>query len=371
MVVHKGLVNTDSQLLRWMQIGLYGALILYLSRIVLIPLSFGVLISFVLYPIAKWFERRGAGKLSGIILSLMMLLLLGGLVVLLLVTQMISFLNEWPGLQQKVFEAMSRLSEYLVNVVGLSAERLDSWMKTVSDSGATNLLTIVQSTISFTAYSIVMLVLIPVYVILILYYRQHWINLLHRLFPSESLTQIKEILTLTIQTYYNFIKGMLIVYLAVGLLNSVGLLVIGVPHAILFGFIASILTFIPYIGIMVGSLLPIAVAWITYDSIWYPIGVVGVFTFVQYLEANVIFPFAVSNRLNVNTLVMLIAIFSGGLIWGVSGMILFVPFIGIAKLLADHHPGWKTLAIMLGTDSTKYQERRKTNLKVVHAHDQA
>jgi predicted PurR-regulated permease PerM len=160
-------------------------------------------------------------------------------------------------------------------------------------------------------------------------------------------------ISLTIKTYYEFIKGMAIVYVAVGSLNSVGLLLLGVPHAILFGFIASILTFIPYVGIIVGSLLPITMAWITYDSIWYPLGIVGVFAFVQYLEANIIFPVAVSNRLNVNTLVMLVAIFAGGIVWGMAGMILFVPFAGIAKLIADHNPKWKTISMILGTHNGK------------------
>ena len=162
---------------------------------------------------------------------------------------------------------------------------------------------------------------------------------------------------MTIRTYYNFIKGMALVYLIVGMLNSVGLLLLGIPHPFLFGFIASLLTFIPYIGIIVGSLLPITMAWITYYSIWYPIAIVAIFTFVQYLEANVIFPVAVSSRLNVNTLVMLIAIFVGGLLWGMAGMILFVPFVGIAKLIADHNPRWKTLSMILGMEGGRDDAR--------------
>jgi len=143
---------------------------------------------------------------------------------------------------------------------------------------------------------------------------------------------------------------MAVVYLIVGTLNSIGLLLLGVPHAILFGLIASVLTFIPYVGIVIGSLLPITMAWVTYDSVWYPVGIVGIFTLVQYLEANVIFPLAVSKRLNVNTLVMLIAIFSGGILWGIAGMMLFVPYVGIVKLFADHNPKLKTLSMILGTE---------------------
>jgi predicted PurR-regulated permease PerM len=72
------------------------------------------------------------------------------------------------------------------------------------------------------------------------------------------------------------------------------------------------------------------------------------FAFVQYLEANVIFPVAVSNRLNINALATLVAIIVGGILWGVAGMILFVPFLAIIKLVADLHPKMKTWSILLG-----------------------
>jgi predicted PurR-regulated permease PerM len=142
---------------------------------------------------------------------------------------------------------------------------------------------------------------------------------------------------------------MALVYLIVGILNSLGLWMLGIPHAALFGFVASVLTFVPYVGILVASLLPISVAWLTYSSVWYPVGVVAVFGVVQYLEANVIFPLAVSSQLKVNTLMTIIAIVLGGLLWGVMGMILFVPFLAILKLVADRSPRMRTLAMLLGT----------------------
>ena len=140
---------------------------------------------------------------------------------------------------------------------------------------------------------------------------------------------------------------MAIVYLIVGLLNSIGLAIIGIPHPFMFGFIASILTFIPYVGIMISSLLPIAVSWITFDSVWYPLGVVLVFAIVQILEAYVIFPFAVGNRLKINTLVIIIMITAGGILWGAAGMILFIPFISIVKLIADRTDSLKSLSLLL------------------------
>jgi predicted PurR-regulated permease PerM len=144
-----------------------------------------------------------------------------------------------------------------------------------------------------------------------------------------------------------------LVYLIVGLLNSIGLLIIGVPHPFLFGFIAAVLTFIPYVGIIISSLLPIVVSWVTYNSIWYPIGVVIVFTIVQLLEAYIIFPLAVGNRLKINTLVIMVVIILGGIIWGATGMILFIPFISILKLIADRTESLKTLSLLLGDGKIK------------------
>jgi predicted PurR-regulated permease PerM len=170
------------------------------------------------------------------------------------------------------------------------------------------------------------------------------------LVPDEKAGQVREVITLSVTAYYNFIKGMVVVYLTVGILNSIGLLLLGIPHAILFGFLTAFMTFIPYVGIVVAALLPISYAWITFESIWYPLGVIGVFTFVQYLEANLIFPLAVSQRLKLSTLATLIVIILGGIIWGAAGMILFVPFAAILKLIADRMQGWEGLAGFLGND---------------------
>lgn len=357
------LTVTSRSHIRWLQYVLYGGLLLYFGRDILIPLSFAALISFVLYPVCAWLERKGVGRVTAIMISVILIILLGLLILALLVTQFIAFLDEWPSLHEKINRSLGDVSRFLVDALGVSFEQQQDFVRQMSDQSGGNLLGIIRRALSASAASGIMLVLIPVYAVLILYYRRQWVHILYRVFPDQTPAELREMLRLTIQTYYSFIKGMALVYLIVGLLNSLGLWLLGIPHPLLFGFIASILTFIPYVGIIGGSLLPITMAWITYDSVWYPVGIVGVFAFVQYLEANVIFPLAVSSRLNVNTLVMLVAIFLGALLWGMAGMILFVPFVGIAKLIADHNPKWKTASMILGVEKqpAKRTIRRKVN----------
>jgi predicted PurR-regulated permease PerM len=334
-------------------------LILYFGRSIFIPLSFAVLISFVLYPVCAWLERKGLSRWLAIFVGLMLLIVLIGGIVLLLFTQLVDFLTEWPALKTKLSDSVHQASQSMITNLNISQEVQEQWLNKITEHVFENLLELLQAALSASAVSSVLLILIPVYTVLILNFRAHWVHVLQKCFPKEKPDEIRNLLMLSIDTYYKFIKGMVLVYLMVGVLNSVGLFLMGVPHALFFGFTASILTFIPYIGIMIGSLLPMSVSWVMYNSIWYPLGVAAIFTFVQYLEANVIFPFAVSARLNVNTLVTLIVIFVGGILWGVSGMILFVPFVGILKLIADHHPRWKTLGLILGGDSRPKKKKKK------------
>ena len=332
-----------------LQVTLLLSVLLYFGKNLFIPLSVAVLISCILYPLCTWLERRGAGKTLAIALSLLLLLLLVSGIIYLAVAQVVRFEDEWTGLKSKLGEALDSLSAWLSAHVGLSHEQQQNWLKGVSGNSHDGFIPFIGTTLYSLSVSTVLLVLIPILSALILYYRQILLRAMYLLLPAESPEKLRAILHDTVHTYYSFIKGMIIVYLIVGLLNSVGLLIIGVPYPFVFGFLASIMTFIPYVGIIIASLLPIAVSWLEYNSIWYPLGVVAVFTVVQYLEANVIFPFAVSSRLKVNTLVTIVAIIAGGILWGAAGMVLFIPFLGILKLVADRTASLKAISVLLGT----------------------
>ena len=131
------------------------------------------------------------------------------------------------------------------------------------------------------------------FTVLFLYHRSAFVQFLSRITPKPYQIYLPDILNKVVNTYAHFIKGTVIVYVIVGVLNSIGLLALGIPHAILFGMLTAVMTIIPYIGIFVSALLPISVAWITKDSVIYPVAVIAIFAFVQYLDANIIFPLRV------------------------------------------------------------------------------
>ncbi len=340
--------NRKFSVLEILQFMVLVCVLLYFGKSLFIPLSFSMLISFILYPVCKWMEQKGISKGIAIFIAIFGVMLFLGAVIYLLFTQVVAFSNEWHIFKEKLLETVNQLSILLAERFDISDEKQTSFLENIVNTSGTEAISLLKITIYSISESLFYLLIIPVYSVLILYYRQLLVNVLYHVFATEKKEVVREILVETIHAYYNFIKGMLVVYLIVGLLNSMGLYLLGIPHPFLFGFIASILTFIPYVGIIISSLLPITISWITFNSIWYPIGVIMVFSFVQVLEAYVIFPFAVGSRLKINTLIILLVVILGGILWGAAGMILFIPLISIVKLIADRTKSLKTLSILLG-----------------------
>lgn len=324
-----------------------GGFILYFGRPLFIPLGFALLISFLLYPVCKRLETFGMPSLMAILIAVSVVVILVGGLMALLIQQLLHFIDVWQPLKEKMSGSMNLLSKYLADHLNISHERQVEWIHNMINNSSAGVFSMLKNLVLASGISAVLILIVPVYAVLILSYRRSLVSVLYSLFPSEKKKVVEEVLLATIHQYFNFIKGMMVVYIVVGILNSIGLLLLGIRGALLFGFIASILTFIPYVGIMVAALAPITVSWLTYDSVWYPVGVIIIFSVVQYLEANIIYPVAVGNRLHLNTLVIIIAIITGGILWGASGMILFIPFVAILKLVADRTQGWEALSKLL------------------------
>ena len=329
------------RILQWI---VFSGLILYFGKVFFIPLAYGWLVSIVLYPLCLTLEKRNWPKGLAIASGISILVIFFGLLLWLLVLQVQSFNKDLPLLLKKLQPAVLEFRIWLELNFNIPMAMQETWLGMNSKEFST---IFIKGTAYTTIEAIATLLLIPIYAALFLYYRRIFINFLELLVGNPYKRKLHKILDETVHTFYRYIKGMVFVYLIVAVLNSLGLLLLGVKHAILFGILTSIMTIIPYVGIMVSSLLPISMAWLTTDSIWYPIGVVAVFVFVQYLEANLIFPAVVGTQIKINTWAALVSIIAGGVLWGVSGMILFLPFVAILKIISGSIEDWKPIYILL------------------------
>ncbi|WP_225975455.1 AI-2E family transporter [Panacibacter ginsenosidivorans] len=329
--------------LRYLQIILFSAIILYFGKTLFIPLFLGLLIAIVMYPVCKWFEKHGWSRYLAIAACLLIITLLFSSLFILLAWQLNVFSEDAPAILSKLEVSVQQMQTWMSNNIGVATDLKNNWVERFSGTIGS----VLQSTLQTTINTLFILFLTPVYTALFMYHRKTFVQYIKLITPGNYQHQLDNILQQTIHTYFNYIKGMVLVYLIVGILNSIGLFALGVKHPVLFGMLCAIMTIIPYIGIFISALLPISVVWLETGNILYPVGVIAVFSFVQYLEANVIFPKVVGTQLHVSTFAMLVAIIAGGIVWGVSGMILFIPFVAILKIISDNIEEWKPINVLL------------------------
>ncbi|HMQ76799.1 MAG TPA: AI-2E family transporter [Flavobacteriales bacterium] len=299
---------------------------------VLIPLLYALLLALVLHPMVAGLERRGWPRSLAIGTALLLILILVGALLGLLAWQVSLFMDRLPAADGSVWERLDRW------VHALMERHHEAWWYSFTTALPGRIPAVLGSLLNglfgmaFNAF------IIPVYTALLLYNRRHFVAALAASVPADLAPRVPDILAKAVTTYARFISGMVRVYLIVGVLNSVGFLALGVPYAVLFGLLTAIMTMIPYVGILFSSLLPIALAYTTTGSLWMPIGVITVLGVVQYLEANLIFPKVVGERLGLSTLASLVVIFAGGALWGVAGMILLLPLVSLGVLVAEDVP---------------------------------
>lgn len=342
-----------SSILKGLQIILVASVLLYFGKTLFIPLFMGLLVAMVMYPVCRRLEARGWTRTMAVTLSVSIVVLLFFSLIFLLYWQLRVFLEDWPSISQKLDLAFTQLQSWWADQLGIAVKAQASWWQQLSAQVGNLAAPLLRGTLGVTVSTLFILFMTPVFAALFLYHRKVFVRALLQYAGPLYREQLEAVLVEVTETYFRYIKGMIIVYLIVGALNSVGLAALGIPHALLFGMLTAVMTIIPYIGIIVSALLPISAAWISHTSIWYPLGVIGVFSFVQYLEANVIFPKVVAAQLNVSTWATLVAILAGGVIWGVAGMVLFIPFVAILKIMADHMENWEVLRTLLARNTAE------------------
>lgn len=324
--------------------------ILHILQGILVPLCFGIVLSMMLYPIAKMLENRGLPRIFSIIVCLILVVILITIFLWLIINQFSILSAELPIYTSKVKVLLAGSQNFIENTFKISIGKLGQeiqkfGLELLKNSGAfiTNFL---QETTGILGKS----VLVILYVFFFLYYRDLLRGFIQRLFWRESKVKVNIILGKIYEVVHHYLSGLLIVITIVAVLNSAGLLILGIDHAIFLGCFAAILLLIPYIGIGIGATIPTLIALLTKDSGWYAVAVLIMFFVVQSLESNFITPMVIGGKVNVNSFAAVVGLLLGGQLWGMAGLVLAMPIIAILKVIFDNTKSLKSFGYLLGDE---------------------
>lgn len=321
---------------------------LYIAQDIIVPLIFSVMIAVLLYPIVNFFVRMKINRVVAIIFTLFLTILITASIAALIFRQASIFAESWPIMVEKFSAMFNDFTHWGSRYFDLNQWKVNRWIKTAKTDSLTMSGAEVGQTMFVVGNSIMVMLLVPVYVFLLLYYHKLIIEFIHRVFVSSDQNQISKIISETKTVIQRYLAGLVIEAIIVAILNTAALFALGIEYAILLGIIGALLNVIPYIGGLVAVALPMAVALATKDTGIYALYVLGIYYIIQLVDNNLIVPLVVSSKVRINALFAIIVVFAGNALWGISGMFLSIPLLAIIKVIFDHIEPLKPWGFLLG-----------------------
>ncbi|MFD1551129.1 hypothetical protein DNU06_03975 [Putridiphycobacter roseus] len=320
-------------------------LTIYYAGNVLMPLIFSGFCAMFVHPLVKRFESIGLPLVASSLIVVLLLVIVVGTIISLFIYEGTGIIQELPmfGVQ----EVMENPVDAIDKKVAINLESYREHIFSAVASFKEKVIAIIPETIININNAIIFMVSCPIYIFFMLISRSSIRKFYYTSFENKRQHMGNEILNEIEHVYIQYLKGLSYVMMIVATLTSIGLLALGIDYAIFIGILAGLLTLVPYVGVIISAAIPVAIAVLTKDSLWYALGVVGIFAVVQFLEGNFITPKIMGGQVEVNPLMVIVGIVIFGAIGGIVGMILTIPILALLKIIAKYVPGWKPLENLL------------------------
>lgn len=321
---------------------------LYFGRAFLIPIAFAGILSMLLLPLSKRLEGKGLGRgVAACICLLIFLLAIAGILAL-LTWQVSDLAKDFSQMEQKLTSALEQFKAFINAKVGISESQQTKIIKEQQKSGEGA----AQQMVSGFLGVLVDIILVLVYTFLFIFFRGHLKAFLLKITPVEDHTKTNKIVADSSKVAHKYLTGMFTMIVMLWVLYGVGFSIAGVPNAIFFAILCGILEIVPFVGNLTGSTITFLVA-LTQGGGAMAIGVVITYGLVQFIQTYIIEPVIVGGEVNINPLFTILVLIVGEQIWGIAGMILAVPLLGITKIVFDNVEGLKPYGFLIGTEKKK------------------
>lgn len=319
---------------------------LHVGKDILIPLVFATITAILLNPLVNYLIRKKVNKIISISIAVFLAISMVLGILYIVSSQVTMFSETYPQLKAKINITSTEMVQWVSKKLNIRKVNINAWLKETQDNAISDFSIGEKLTEAWQILVVVML--LPVYLFMILYYKTLLLEFIRKLFRSEHHTTVVDVLTNSKNIIQSYLVGLFFEMLIMAVLNSTGLILLGIDYAIILGITGAILNIIPYIGGIIAIALPMTIAYVTKDSLSYPVLVFLIYMIIQFIDNHFIIPKIVASRVKINALISVIAVLIGNAIWGIPGMFLSIPLTAILKVIFDHIEPMKPWGFLLG-----------------------
>jgi len=326
-----------------------AAAIFYYASAILIPMTIAAATAYALTPVVAFLKKIKFPHFLAVMVVMLFLLGIGVVITAIIISQVADLARDLPQYQQAALDFFNKIKNwvgsYLNQFPGLFPDIKDFKFDPSYFSGAGKIFFKSIGSVTSLAFSGFLLFFLT-YFMLSDY--EMFVEKLKLLFGTDKRDTTSAILNQINKQLRGFITVKIGVTVGMSIVFTLGLLIMKVPYAYIWGPLAGVLNLIPYVGAIIGAIPPIAIAGITKGSFEAMIPVALLFVIVQVLESNIITPKLTSNSVDLSPLAVLLSSIIWGYLWGAIGVIIAVPITAAVKVVCDNIEPLNPIGILLG-----------------------
>jgi len=334
-------INTQAKY--WAIVAVVFLFLLWVLGDIMLPYVIGAAIAYFLDPVADRLEKLGLSRVLATIiitfLAIMVFVFAILMIVPMLIEQAVSLFNTAPALATDLQAFLTKQFPSLMDSESVLRRSLDSVGESIQSRGGQFLNSALASVSSLVNVAL-LFVIVPVVSFYLLLDWDRIVGKIDDMLPRDHVSTIRFLATDIDKTLAGFVRGMGTVCLVLGTYYAVALMLVGLQFGLVVGFIAGLITFIPYIGALVGGALAIGLGLFQFWGDWVSLGLVaGIFAVGQMIEGNVLTPKLVGSSVGLHPVWLLIALSVFGSLFGFIGMLVAVPVAAVMGVVIRYVMG--------------------------------
>lgn len=322
---------------------------LYFAKGFLIPLCIAGILATLFLPFCKWMEKRKVPKVFAVIICLLVLLITIAGVGALLTWQINELTKDFSMLSEKIVEIVNRIQRYIFTNFGITPKK-QSEMLGNEELSLTGIMQVLAGSLASISANFI---LVLAYIFLFLYFRSHIRSFILKLIPSAQQTEIKKMFSSIINVSQQYLLGLTKMIVCLWIMYGIGFSLIGVKNALFFAILCGLLEIVPFIGNLTGTTLTVLVAIVQGAGLPMVASIIGVYMLVQLIQEWILSPIILGPQVKINAFTTIVALVLGELIWGIAGIFLAIPLIGMFKIVCDHIESLKPYGFLIGEIENK------------------
>lgn len=327
---------------------------LYYGRNFLIPVAFAGILSMLMLPISQKLEKKGWPRGLAVLICLLILISIAGLLIFVLSWQIADLTEDLTNIQGQVKKFLAAVQIYINDHFGITPQQQSKIIEQQQPSGSGAAMGI--NVITFMGGFLADLILTLVYIFLFIYFRTHLKNFILKLVPEGNKKKTISVIDQSCNVSQQYLGGLAMMIACLWVMYGIGFSLVGVENALFFAVLCGILEIVPFVGNLVGSSLALLMVIVQGGSNTMILGVIIVYAIIQFLQTYILEPLVVGAEVHINPLFTIMALVAGEMIWGLPGMIMAIPLLGIVKIICENVEPLKPYAFLIG-DKKKRGER--------------